>query len=406
MNFLEAVKLSLASLYAHKLRSALTLIGITIGVMTVIAVVSLIQGLNRYVSEDVIRLGTNVFMISKSPNVIISTDEWRKVQLRKDLTLSDMEAIQVTSAHSLEVGAAAFHTGLVKHNNQFLRDVMIRGWTETVQRILDLDLISGRYLTPTEATHGNRVCLVGYDIVENLFPGIDPIGKMVYVDSLPYTIIGIARKQGSALGRSRDTWVVIPMATYIKHYGFRRSVRIFVKVASLESMERAQDEARLILRARRHVPYAEEDDFTVETQQTFIALWSNITSMFFAATIALASLSLLIGGIVIMNIMLVSVTERTKEIGLRKSLGARRKDILRQFLIEASTIGLVGGQIGVLLGATLAKSVSLVTGLPVTVNVWSVAVGLTVSALVGLFFGIYPANRAAKLDPIFALRQE
>jgi putative ABC transport system permease protein len=249
-------------------------------------------------------------------------------------------------------------------------------------------------------------CLVGHDIVENLFPGVDPIGKMVYLDSLPYTVVGIARKQGSALGRSRDTWVVIPMATYMKHYGFRSSVRIFVKVASLDLMERAQDEARLILRARRHVSYAQEDDFTVETQQTFIALWSNLSSMFFAATIALASLSLLIGGIVIMNIMLVSVTERTKEIGLRKSLGARRKDILMQFLIEAGTIGLVGGQIGVLLGALLARSVSSFTGLPVTINAWSVVVGLAVSASVGLFFGIYPANRAAKLDPIFALRQE
>jgi putative ABC transport system permease protein len=406
MSLVEALKLSLASLYAHKLRSALTLIGIVIGVMTVIAVVSLIQGVNRYVSEDVIRLGANVFMISKSPNVIISTDEWRKIQLRKDLTLADMDAIRAASPHSEEVGAAAYHMGLVKHSNQFMPDVMIRGWTETVQRILDLDLISGRYLTPAEAAYGNRVCLVGHDIAENLYAGVDPIGRMLYVDSLPYTIIGVGRKQGATLGRTRDTWVKIPMGTYIKHYGARRSVRIFVKVASLELMERAQDEVRLVLRARRHVAYAEEDDFTVETQQTFIAMWSNISSMFFAATIALASLSLLIGGIVIMNIMLVSVSERTKEIGLRKSLGARRKDILRQFLIESGTIGLVGGQIGVLMGAVLARSVASFTGLPVSINVWSVVVGLAVSASVGLFFGIYPAHRAAKLDPIFALRQE
>ena len=406
MKFLEAVKLSLMSLYSHKLRSMLTLIGIIIGVMTVIAVVSLIQGLNRYVSEEVIRLGTNVFMISKSPNVVISTDEWRKVQLRKDLTLSDMEAIRAVASQGQEVGAAAYHTGIVKHDNQFLRGAMIRGWTENVQTILDLDLVLGRYLTPAEVMHGTHVCLIGHDVAENLFPGVEPVGKTVYIDSLPFEIIGVAKKQGAALGRSRDTWVVMPMSTYMKAYGSRRSVRIFVKVTGLDSMERAQDEARLILRTRRHVPYEKEDDFTVETQQTFIELWSNISSLFFTATIALASLSLLIGGIVIMNIMLVSVTERTKEIGLRKSLGARRKDILRQFIIEAGTIGLVGGQIGVLFGVTLAKSVSLFTGLPVTVMAWSVIAGLVVSTLVGLFFGIFPANRAASLDPIMALRQE
>jgi putative ABC transport system permease protein len=347
-----------------------------------------------------------MFMISKSPAVIISTDEWRKVQLRKDLTLSDVEAIRRAAPHIGEIGAAAFHTGLVKYEDQFLPEVTIRGWSETVQRILDLDLAEGRYLTPVEVMHAHRVCVVGYDVAENLFPSVDPMGKVVNIDSLPYRIIGVARKQGAALGRSRDTWAVIPITTYLKHYGSRRSVRIFVKVASIELMERAQDEARLILRARRHVPYAKEDDFTVETQQTFMNLWSNLTSLFFAATLALASLSLLVGGIVIMNIMLVSVTERTREIGIRKSLGARRKDILRQFLIEAGTIGLTGGQIGVLLGISLAQAVSSVTGLPVTIELWSVAAGLAVSAIVGLFFGVFPAHRAARLDPIIALKQE
>ena len=251
-----------------------------------------------------------------------------------------------------------------------------------------------------------QVCDVGFDIVDKLLPGSDPIGKEIRVDTGQCEIIGVAKKRGSVMGQSQDNWVIMPITTYEGIYGANDSARLWVKAAGTKSLDATMDEVRMLLRARRHVEYRDADDFAMETNASFLQIWGSISSTFFGVTIGIASISLIVGGIVIMNIMLVSVTERTREIGLRKSLGARQADIRMQFLIESATIAAVGGALGVILGILLAKIVSLTTSLPSSVQIWSVLMGLIVATGVGLFFGVYPASKAARLDPVVALRSE
>jgi putative ABC transport system permease protein len=406
MNILEAIRMSLGSLRASKMRSILTLVGIVIGVMTVIAVVSIINGLNSYVSTKIFNLGADVFILSKSPNVILNIDDWTEAQKRKDITLEDFDAVHAGCDHCSMVGAATSRRGMVRYSGQFLRDVTISGWSAAMPEILDIDIASGRELTESDNDHKARLCVVGTDIVDNLFPSIDPLGKEIKIDDEPYLIVGVAKKLGSTLGQSRDNFVMIPITAHLKQYGPRRSLRIFAKSHGESTLDVAQDEVRLIMRARRHVPYLKKDDFSIETNQTFLEIWGNISRAFFLVTVIIASISLIVGGVVIMNIMLVSVTERTREIGIRKAIGARRHDILLQFLIESSTLSLVGGLWGILVGVLIAKVVSWVTPLPSAIELWSVVMGLVISTSIGLFFGIYPATRAAKLDPIVALRYE
>ncbi len=406
MELWEAINISLESLKANKLRSVLTLIGIIIGVMTVIAVVSIIDGLNTYVSTKIFNLGADVFLLSKAPAVILNIDEWEESQKRKDIREDDYEAIKAGCQHCQMVGAAASSTGIVKFEQQYLNNVNINGWSATVPQILDIDIDSGRELTEFDEEHKEQFCVVGTDIVDNLFPGRDPIGHEVRVDDQPYLIVGVAKKLGSILGQSRDNFVMIPITSFLRQYGSRRTLRIFAKSYGQATLDQAQDDVRLIMRARHHVPYDKKDDFVIETNQTFLAIWENISRVFFLVTIAIASISLIVGGVVIMNIMLVSVTERTREIGIRKAIGARRQDILLQFLVESSTLSLVGGLFGVLVGASIAKLVSWLSPLPAVIELWSIALALIVSSSIGLFFGIYPATRAAKLDPIAALRFE
>ncbi len=388
------------------MRSILTLVGIVIGVMTVIAVVSIINGLNSYVATKIFNLGADVFILSKSPNVILNIDDWTEAQKRKDITLEDFEAVRTACEHCSLIGAATSRRGMVRYSEQFLRDVSISGWSAAMPEILDIDIAYGRELTESDSDHKARLCVVGTDIVDNLFPSVDPLGKEVKVDDEPYLIVGVAKKLGSTLGQSRDNFVMIPITSHLKQYGPRRSLRIFAKSYGESTLDVAQDEVRLVMRARRHVPYLKKDDFSIETNQTFLEIWNNISRAFFLVTVVIASISLIVGGVVIMNIMLVSVTERTREIGIRKAIGARRHDILLQFLIESSTLSLVGGLWGIGVGVLIAKVVSWVTPLPSAIELWSVVMGLVISTSIGLFFGIYPATRAAKLDPIVALRYE
>lgn len=394
------------SLRANKMRSILTLIGIIIGVMTVIAVVSIINGLNNYVATKIFNLGADVFILRKSPGVILSIDDWTEAQKRKDIKLEDFEAVRAGCSHCSLVGVETERRGRVKFGEQFLRDVAILGWSSAMPQILDIETAYGRPLSDTDDAHKSHVCVVGTDIVDNLLPSTDPLGKEIKIDDEPYQIVGVAKKLGSTLGQSRDNFVMTPITAHLKHYGARRSLAIFGKAYGESTLDIAQDEARLIMRVRRHVPYDKKDDFAVETNQTFLQVWSNISQAFFLVTVAIASISLLVGGVVIMNIMLVSVTERTREIGIRKAIGARRHDILLQFLIESSTLSLAGGLWGILVGVLIAKVVSWVTPLPSAIEAWSIVMGLVVSTSIGLFFGIYPATRAAKLDPIAALRYE
>lgn len=407
MNFSEAVAISTSSLWAHKLRSVLTLVGVVIGVSAVIAVVSLINGANQYVATRVFRLGADVFGLSKQPSIITNVDDWLEFQKRKRLTYDDFQAVREQCKSCKDIGASLGGRVEVKSGLNSLKDTNLRAWTPQMAELYDVDLVAGRHMTEADLSSVAPVCVIGMDVVENLLPTIDPLGREVRWNNVPCQVIGVGKKEGSALGNSLDNWIIVPLSTYNKEYGNQQnSLRITVRAASAARIQASVDEVRQIMRGRHHLTYHAKDDFAIETSDSFLSLWKDISSSFFAVTIAIASISLVVGGIVIMNIMLVSVTERTREIGMRKAVGARRIDILRQFLIESSTIAVIGGALGVLLGVMVAGMVSWLTPLPSAVRLWSVLSGLAVALSVGLFFGTYPAAKAAKLDPVEALRSE
>jgi putative ABC transport system permease protein len=407
MPFGEAVRIATTSLWAHKMRTVLTLLGVVIGVMSVIAVVSVINGLNRYVAEKLFNLGADVFLVSRGPAIITNIDDYETTQKRKKFYLDDYEALRDACRTCVAVGASIdYHGAQVKYGTDYLSNTDIHGWTAEMPLLYDYDLSAGRQINRTDVSQAAPVCTVGFDIPDKLFPGRDPIGREIRVDTGTCQIIGVGKKLGSVMGMSRDAWVVLPITTYRKIYARDDSVRIWGKADGTSALDSTMDEVRMILRGRRHLAYNTPDDFVIETNQSFLSIWGNVSSAFFGVTILIASISLVVGGIVIMNIMLVSVTERTREIGLRKSLGARQSDIRLQFLIESATIAALGGIIGITLGILLAKIVTWTTALPSSVQVWSVLAGLLVALGVGLFFGIYPAAKAARLDPVVALRSE
>ena len=406
MNLREAVWIALASLLANRLRSVLTLLGIVIGVMTVITVISFISGLNSFVAEEVFNLGADVFVVNRTPPAVINRADWIAARKRKNLYMEDAEAVRELCSECMAVGAQLTAGARVKSGREFIDGTQVRGLTPEIPAILGENLDSGRAITDYDVRHSRFVAVVGTDIVDNLFPFVDAIGKKLRVNGREFEIVGIGEKVGSIVGQSRDNWVQIPITAHQRIWGARRSVRIYAKAKGEENIEVAADQARMILRTRRHVAYNADDDFTIATNDMFLELWANISQAFFAVTVAIASISLVVGGIVVMNIMLVSVTERTREIGIRKATGARRADIMLQFLVESATLALVGGVIGVLLAIVIAKTVSAATALPSSIEWWAVVMGLMVSTSVGLFFGIWPAKKAANLDPITALRYE
>ena len=408
MNFTEAVRIALQSLWANKLRSILTLLGVVIGVAAVIAVVTFVNGINGYVAEKIFNLGADVFIISKISPVITNIDQFLEGQKRKNLTMEDYDAVAEACKHCVMIGASTFNSnGHVKYGEQSISDSWVRGLTPSMAAILDLDLAAGRWLNQNDENNRSYVAVIGTDIVDTLFPGVDPLDKEIRVEGQLYRVIGVGKKQGKTLGQSRDNYVAVPISTYLKQFGVRTSVRISGKANGVGiQLDSAIDEARAILRARRHDLPGRPDSFVAETNASFLSIWSNLSGTFFIAMVAIAAISLIVGGIVIMNIMLVSVTERTREVGIRKAMGARRDDVLLQFLIESGTMALVGGVFGVVFGIAVAKGITAIIGMPSAIKLWAVAAGLIVSASVGVFFGVYPARRAAMLDPIAALRFE
>ncbi|HSC46034.1 MAG TPA: ABC transporter permease [Candidatus Acidoferrum sp.] len=408
MNFYEAVAIATDSLWAHKLRSILTLLGVVIGVAAVIAVVSLINGANRYVETKVFRLGADVFGLSKQPSIITNVDDWLEFQKRKRITTDDFLAVKELCKSCRAIGASLGGRVEVRSGLNSLKDTNLRAWTPEMSELYDVDLVEGRHITDADLSSAAAVCVIGQDLVENLLPGLDPVGREIRWNNIfPCTVIGVGKKEGSTLGTSQDNWIILPLTTYQKSFGSQTdSLRVTIRSGAAAKIQDSVDEVRQIMRGRHHLNYGAKDDFAMETSDSFLALWKDISSSFFAVTIAIASISLVVGGIVIMNIMLVSVTERTREIGVRKALGARRGDIQLQFLIESSTIAGIGGAIGVIGGIFLAKVVSIVSPLPAAVQLWSVIGGLVVALSVGLFFGTYPASKASRLDPVEALRSE
>ncbi len=409
MNFTEAVAIATSSLWAHKLRSVLTLIGVVIGVTAVIAVVSLINGANQYVETKVFNLGADVFGLAKQPSLITNVDEYLEFQKRKRITVDDYQAVREFCKTCKLVGASLGGRLRVevKSGLNSVKDTNLRAWTPQMAELYDVDLIAGRHITDSDLSAASPVCVIGQDLVDNLLPGVDPVGKEVRWNNVPCQVIGVGKKEGSTLGTSLDNWIILPLSTYRNVFGSQQdTLRVTCRAKSAQKIQDTVDEVRQVMRGRHHLAYSAKDDFSVETSDSFLSLWKSISGTFFVVTIAIASISLIVGGIVIMNIMLVSVTERTREIGLRKALGARRSDILRQFLIESSTISLIGGAAGVVLGVLAARMVSWLSPLPSAVQLWSVMGGLIVALSVGLFFGTYPASKAAKLDPVDALRSE
>ncbi len=409
MHISEAMKIAFLSLWANKLRSALTLLGVVIGVAAVIAVVTFVNGINSYVAEKIFNLGADVFIMFKVSPAVTDVDHYIEGQRRKDLTMNDYRAVREGCKLCTYVGAyARNNTGQVKYGQQALTDTMVQGMTPAVAITQDIDIDSGRMLNESDLENDAPVVVVGTDIVDNLLPGVDPIGKEIRVDGWTYRIIGVGQKKGSTLGQSLDNYVLMPMSSWMKQYGvFNSNMRISAKaIGTGPVLDGAMDEARVILRSRRHDPAGKADSFDMENNSSLLSIWSNLTGTFFIAMIGIAAISMVVGGIVIMNIMLVSVTERTREVGIRKAMGARRSDVMLQFLIEAVILSLLGGLIGVLLGIIVAKGVTLAVGMPSVIKLWAVFAGLFVAASVGIFFGVYPARRAAMLEPIAALRFE
>ncbi|HWN09341.1 MAG TPA: ABC transporter permease [Pyrinomonadaceae bacterium] len=394
------------------MRTALTLVGIVVGVAAVIAVVTIIQGLDNKVASTFSSQGSTVFTISKRPQIIRSREDFIKFNKRKDVTHEDAEAIGRLCTSCWRVGLAANARETIKQGDQKMENFTIRGVSPTSMFDIDGRSIDvGRIWTDEEGESGREICVVGSDVVTNLFGSASAdqvLGREIKIAGRPFQIVGVLESLGSIFGASRDSVAYIPYSTYQKLYGARDSIVVMIQVPAAEQLELAQDQVRTIMRNRRGLTFGEVDDegFSLETQDVFLDLYGKATSNIYIVTIAVAAISLVVGGIVVMNIMLVSVTERTKEIGIRKALGARRKDILTQFLIEAVAVTAIGGGIGVLTGFGLAYLIAALIGFPLLMSVGSAVLGVGVSSLVGIVSGLWPAWRAARLDPIEALRAE
>jgi putative ABC transport system permease protein len=396
---------TLSALRTHKLRASLTMLGLTMGVATLITVVTIIQGANVYVEQKIANLGTNVFQIARTPfavtdfNIVIKALKYRKIEL------DDMQAVAERCADCEYVGATATATVRARYGNREVTDVNLLGQTASMADIDTLEVERGRYYTPSEEEHRANVCLIGDTLQQQLFPGIDPIGSTLRVDNEEFVIVGIIEKVGSVLGQDQDNFVMVPLSAFQRMRGAHTSVTINVKTTT-STFERAQDQAQLILRGKRHLAPNAENDFFIGTKESYMALWRSISGAFFAVFIMVSAISVIIGGIVIMNVMLVSVTARKREIGVRRAVGATKTDVLRQFIAESVSQCIVGGLIGTGLGFLVAMLLRTYTPFPASVQTWVAVMGVVMSSGVGLFFGIYPATRASRLDPIVALRAE
>ena len=402
----ETLRLALESLRVHKLRSFLTLLGVILAVTTLVAVMSVVAGLNLYVADRVANLGANAYVIDRF-GIITSEDEWIKAQKRPLLGQEEYLRLKDTMKLATKIGAAENTTTDIRAGNDLLQDSNILGTSPEYAEIRSINVASGRALTEADEMHRSAVCFLGADVAKKFFFNVDPIGKTIRAGTHSYEVVGVAEAIGSAFGQSQDNFVLIPLGTYLKEWHTQRSsMTLFVQAPNAELIQASEDEARMLLRAWRHLPYNAPDSFGILGSDSIMALWKQLTgNLAFMAT-ALVSVFLVVGGIVIMNIMLASVTERTREIGIRRSLGARRKHILLQFMTESAVLAATGGLIGVAFALLIVFLIRNLTSFPMATPVSAVIVSLVVSTAVGLFFGIYPATRAAKLDPIEALRAD
>ena len=403
----DNLRLAADAIRAHKLRAALTVLGLTMGVATLITVMTLVQGANLYVEQKIANLGTNVFRIAKTPFAVVDFTVVVKALKNKNIDISDYQAVSDLCVTCDKVGASANSTLTVQYGNKEADDTTIIGYTPNMIDIDTRTLDQGRYFTESEDRHAAYVCMIGASLVDEFFPNTNPVGKTIRTGSLEFTVIGTFQKLGSVLGQDQDNYVVVPLTTFLKVRGSRTSLTLEIKAAGGEkNFNMAQDEARVIMRTRRHDLPGKEDTFFIGTAQSYISLWQSISGSFFAVFVMVSSIAAVVGGIVIMNVMLVSVTERTREIGVRRAMGATQTDILRQFLAESLLQCLVGGVVGISIGFGCALALRTLTSFPASVKTWVAVLGVVISSVIGLFFGIYPARKAAQLDPVTALRTE
>ena len=409
--FREVFRMAIDSLRAHKLRSFLTILGIVIGVMTVIGMVSIIQGLNKSFLSELQAAGSDMIVIRKNEGIQMGHQS-EEERTRKDLTFDDVKAIEMgaplVKAVAVSVYVSVFEPVEIKYQSAKSDSAMVIGMNEKWPVVMSLYLPQlGRFITESEVTRTARVCVLGSELADILFPTTNPVGKEIRVGPEAFTVIGVLSKRGQMFGQSRDNFVGLPITTLMKYFSYEKDgLEIMASPRQSEMLGETIEQITSVLRLRRKVPYGKPNDFAVMTQDTLVDLYNQLTGAAYLVMIVISSIGLLVGGIGVMNIMLVSVKERTREIGIRKAIGARSGDILKQFLIEAVFLTGTGGLIGVLAGFGIALIVRAATPLPAAVSPWSVVLGLSVSATIGLFFGIFPAQKAARMDPIVALRYE
>ena len=406
----EPAGIALESLWAHKLRSFLTLLGVMIAVTALIGVISAVNGLNTYVAERLANFGVNVFFVSRYPIITNAKDFLAARRRNRKLEVEDYLYLRDNVTLAQAVGAQDWRNFNLRSSGHDMDGVTVRGATPNIIDIGVDKVASGRFFTDSEYDRRTNVAFIGADVADRLFPFSDPLGKTLTIDGSLFEVIGVAEKNGSAFGQSQDEFVYIPMSTLQKMWGRGNpddgGMFVSIKCSSPEVMEQAKDQARALMRAREHVPYSQGDAFGILSSESVTNLWNSIFGGLGNASIGLVSVFMVIGGIVIMNIMLASVTERTHEIGIRKSLGARKRDILMQFLVESCVMAAVGGGVGVVSALLVTAIVRAGTPMPMRTPVSAVVIAIAISTIVGIFFGLWPAMKAAKLDPVEALRFE
>ncbi|MFY9728121.1 MAG: ABC transporter permease [Bryobacteraceae bacterium] len=404
----EAARIALDSLRKNKLRSFLTLLGIILATTTLIAVMALIHGMDRYIADKVSNMGADGFRIVRmawfgpwDPKKFFEMDK-RNPQIRVD----EYDFIRFKATLLKDIGMMTSRQARVAYKGSSVEGVNINGITDNIPAINNVQVGLGRGITYDEVRRHVAVAFIGNDIFTRFFEGQDPLGKTIAIEGNPYVVVGVAQALGSVFGQSQDNFVMIPIESYFKTYGARNGIRLVAKAVDQEHLVQAQDEARVLLRSYRHLGPAQDDNFVIFASETFVTLWERLTKTIAAMAVGIVSVFMVVGGIVIMNIMLAVVTERTREIGIRKSLGARRRDILNQYLVESAVLAGVGGLVGVGTAWLIAVVVRSFTSMPMSLPASSIVIGVGLSSVVGLFFGIYPAQKASKLDPIEALRAE
>jgi putative ABC transport system permease protein len=404
--FLESAGIALDAIWGSKLRSLMTVLGNIVAVMSIVAVVSLIQGLNASVKDAILnQAGADSFGVQQFP-LVFSDEEFDKYRYNPRISIDDARAVRRYSPLVSAVMLDSNGSGQVVYRDKTIDSISVQGVTPEFGSFATFNAERGRLMSPTEVERSRPVIVVGWDVADRLFGTGDPLEKVIQIEGVHFRIVGVSAKRGSFLGRSQDSFAIMPLGQFQQIFGSRRQVNMMVKPRDLSQISSAMDDATIALRVARRLRPRQANNFGLFTSDTFLGLYRSATSGIFAVLVGVVALSLVVGGIVIMNIMLMVVTERTREIGLRKALGARRSDIMAQILTESVVLSALGGVVGTALGAAVAVAISTFTPVPASVQGWSVGLGIGITALVGLFFGLYPASRAARLDPIEALRKE